>query len=79
MKLLTNTSAWRQWVKEEEGRFADAVHPQPTQYPCFGYMVLESWGQETLRPMYLYQQQIDEMSLAMKAAAQEIAWVQKLL
>jgi hypothetical protein len=23
MKLLTNISAWRQWIKDEEGRFAD--------------------------------------------------------
>jgi hypothetical protein len=76
MKLLTNVSAWRQWVKDEEGRFADKVHPQPTRYPCFAYMVLESWGQETQTPVYLYQQQIDEMSLAMKAAAQDIAWLQ---
>lgn len=77
MKLLTSTSSWRQWVKEEEGRFADAVHPKPTEYPCFGYMVLESWGQETLKPVYLYQKQVDEMSLAMKAAAQDIAWLKK--
>jgi hypothetical protein len=77
MKLLTNTNAWRQWVKDEEGRFADKVHPPPTEYPCYAHMVLESWGQETLTPVYLYQKQIDEMSLAMKAAAQDIAWLKK--
>lgn len=69
MKLLTNVSAWRQWIKDEEGRFADKVHPQPTQYPCFAYMQLESWGQETQTAVYLYQHQVDEMSLALLAAA----------
>ena len=77
MKLLTNTSAWRQWVKDEEGRFADKVHPQPKEYPCFAYMELESWGQETLTAVYLYQHQIEEMALALKAAAQDIAWMKK--
>jgi len=72
MKLLTNTSAWRQWVKDEEGRFADKVHPQPTQYPCFAYMVLESWGQETQSAVYLYRHQVEEMALALLAATREM-------
>ncbi|MDO8767594.1 MAG: hypothetical protein Q7K57_02595 [Burkholderiaceae bacterium] len=42
MKLLTSPTSWTQWIKEEEGRFADALHLQPTKYPCFGYMELES-------------------------------------
>jgi len=34
MKLLTNPKSWQQWIKEEQGRFADAqtfiaaCHPQ---------------------------------------------------
>ena len=71
MKLLTNVSAWRQWIKDEEGRFADKVHPQPKEYPCFAYMVLDSWGQETQTAMYLYQHQVDEMSLALLAASRQ--------
>ena len=63
MKLLTNTASWKQWNKEEEGRFADVEHPQTKKYPCFGYMQLESWGQETLRPIYLYQKDIDAMAM----------------
>ncbi len=77
MKLLSSLSAWRQWVKDEEGRFADKFHPQPTEYPCYAYMVLESWGQETQTAVYLYQHQIEEMALALKAAAQDIAWLKK--
>jgi hypothetical protein len=72
MKLLTSPDSWRQWVKEEEGRFADSQHPQPKRYPCFGYMVLESWGQETLRPVYLYQHDIDSMSVELISAAQRM-------
>jgi hypothetical protein len=71
MKLLINPSGWRQWIKDEEGRFADTSHPQPTKYPCFAYMVLESWGQETQTAVYLYKHQIDEMSLALLAATRQ--------
>lgn len=72
MKLLTNTASWKQWIKEEEGRFADVRHPQPTKYPCFAYMVLESWGQEALRPVYLYQHDIEAMALQLMMMAQKM-------
>ncbi len=72
MKLLTNTASWKQWIKEEEGRFADVEHPQPKKYPCFGYMQLESWGQETLRPIYLYQKDIDAMAMELVAMSQKM-------
>ena len=72
MKLLTNLATWRQWIKEEDGRFADRSHPQPTQYPCFAYMQLESWGQETQTVVYLYQHQVDEMALALLAASRQM-------
>ena len=42
MKLLTSPSSWKQWIKEEEGRFADVEHPPPKKFPCFAYMQLES-------------------------------------
>jgi hypothetical protein len=63
MKLLTSQSTWRQWIKQEEGRFADVQHPEPKKYPCFGYMELVSWGEETLRPIYLYQHDLEVMAL----------------
>lgn len=72
MKLLTNLATWRQWIKDEDGRFADRSHPQPTQYPCFAYMQLESWGQETQTAVYLYQHQVDEMALALLAATRQM-------
>jgi hypothetical protein len=72
MKLLTNTASWQRWIKEEEGRFATVEHPAPKRYPCFGYMQLESWGQETLRPVYLYQKDIDAMALDLLAMSQKM-------
>jgi hypothetical protein len=72
MKLLTNLATWRQWIKDEDGRFADRSHPQPTRYPCFAYMQLESWGQETQTPVYLYRHQVDEMALALLAATRQM-------
>ena len=72
MKLLTSPKSWQQWIKEEQGRFADALHPQPRKYPCYGYMELESWGQETLRPVYLYQHDLDAMTIELLAMAQKM-------
>lgn len=72
MKLLVNQSNWQQWVKAEVGRFSDVQHLAPVRYPCYGYMVLESWSQETLKPMYLYQKDIDAMSLELMVMAQNM-------
>ena len=72
MKLLTGLKSWQQWIKEEQGRFADALHAQPKKYPCYGYMELESWGQETLRPIYLYQHDLDAMALELLSMAQKM-------
>ena len=72
MKLLTSPAVWRQWIKEEQGRFANAQHPQPKKYPCFAYMELESWGKETLRPVYLYQHDLDAMAIELMAMAQKM-------
>ncbi len=72
MKLLVSHKSWQQWIKDEEGRFAAVNHPAPEKYPCYGYMALESWGQETLRPIYLYQRDVDAMSLELMALAQRM-------
>lgn len=72
MKLLTSAASWTKWIKEEEGRFADVQHPAPRKYPCYAYMELVSWGQETLRPLYLYQHDVDAMSIELMAAAQRM-------
>jgi len=37
-----------------------------------GYMELESWGQETLRPVYLYQHDLDAMAIELLAMAQKM-------
>lgn len=71
MKLLISPTAWKQWIKEEEGRFADTVHSPPDKYPCYAYMELESWGQETLRPIYLYQHDVDAMAVELMALSQK--------
>ena len=70
MKLLTGIASWQKWIKDEEGRFADVQHLPPKKFPCFGYMQLESWGQETLKPVYLLQEDLDAMAIELLAASQ---------
>jgi len=72
MKLLTSLAAWKQWVKAEEGRFAETTHTAPKMYPCYAYMELESWGQETLRSNYLYQHDVDAMAMALLTMSQKM-------
>jgi hypothetical protein len=54
------------------GRFEDVQHPQSKKYPCHGYMELASWGHQSLRPVYLYQRDIDAMALKLLAMAQKM-------
>jgi hypothetical protein len=72
MKLLIGLAAWKQWIKEEEGRFAEITHTPPKMYPCYAYMELESWGQESLRPNYLYQHDVDAMAGALLSMSQKM-------
>ena len=69
---MTRPGSWTKWIKDEERRFADTQHPLPKKYPCYAYMELESWGQETLRPVYLYQHDVDAMSIELVSAAQKM-------
>ena len=72
MKLLTSQMSWKLWIQAEEGRFSDAQHPPPGKYPCFAYLALESWGQETQRAVYLYQHDVEAMALELLAMAQKM-------
>jgi hypothetical protein len=33
-ETLMSLATWKQWIKEEEGRFADVAHTPPKKYPC---------------------------------------------
>jgi hypothetical protein len=68
MKLLTGQQSWRQWLKDEGGRFSTVEHPEPKKYPCYGYLQLLSWREETLRPVYLYQHDLETMTLELMLA-----------
>jgi len=68
VKSLTNRASWLQWIRAEEGRFADVQHPEPKKYPCFGYMESLSWGKESLRPIYLYRHDLESMTMDLLAA-----------
>lgn len=72
MKLLSSRQSWQLWIKEEQGRFSDAQHPPPKKYPCYGYMQLESWSQQSLRPVYLYQHNLEAMAIELLAMAQKM-------
>lgn len=72
MKLLTNHPSWQQWVRSEESRFTDLKHPAPTRYPCYAYMALDSRAQQTLRPLYLYQAELEAMALELMSTAQRM-------
>jgi hypothetical protein len=72
MKLLRSRESWAQWIKGEDGRFADTEHPVPKKFPCYGYMEVVSWAQTSQRPVYLYAHDLDAMSIELIAAAQRM-------
>jgi len=72
MKLLTSLPSWQQWVRSEESRFTDVKHPTPKRYPCYAFMEIDSRAQQTLRPVYLYQAELEAMALELMATAQRM-------
>jgi len=48
---------------------ADYEHPAPQKYPCFSYMEIVSWAQCSQRPVYIYQHDLDAMSIELIAAS----------
>lgn len=62
MKLIKTQLEWQQWFQDEVGRFAAEPVEPPIHYPCFAYTTLESWGQETLKAVYLYRHDVEEMA-----------------
>ena len=70
MKLITNERTWRKFLRDAVGMYRDDVRLQrswagpgykPT-FPCFGYAVVESFGYEEQRPMYLTQAHLESMT-----------------
>lgn len=43
----------------------------PKSAPCYGFMELESWGQENLRPHNLYWHDLDAKALELMVSAQK--------
>ena len=72
MKLLRNRESWAKWIKSEDGRLADIEHPAPKKFPCYGYMEVMNWAQVSQRPVYLYQHDLDAMSIDLIAASQRM-------
>jgi len=72
MKLLTSNQSWQQWVRSEESRFTDLQYPVPKRYPCYAFMEIDSRVQQSLRPVYLYQAELEAMALELMATAQRM-------
>jgi len=59
MKLLKNKKEWRKW-KREEGLEDDEAQV-PDQFPCYAYIVVTSWMNETVKALYKSEKDISEM------------------
>ena len=72
MKLLPTTTAWKQWVQQEDGQSGYLDHPKPKRFPCYAYMRLVSRPQGSVQPVYLYLHDLDTMGLELMAFAQKL-------
>lgn len=58
MKLLKSEVALRRWLLKDGGAYRSDIkrrdYPKPKSYPCYGYLVVESYAYEKQEPLFLY-------------------------
>lgn len=59
MTLLKNKRAWKRWAKEHQSPGQN--FPEPTQYPCWAYLTVFSFGYEEEQENYLSRENIEVM------------------
>ena len=60
MTFLKNKRAWKRWAKANEN--FSAPFDEPTEYPCFGYTTVLSYGYEEDQAKYLYADDVAQMA-----------------
>lgn len=71
MKLLKNERAYRAWSTGKDGwdTYKDRFRTEaPTEYPCYAYLVVQSFGYEEVAPQYLYSSDVEMMMQELQRA-----------
>lgn len=61
MIYLKNERAWTRWARKND-RYQQTKFTPPTEYPCFAYAVVESYGYEEDQAQYLYRKDVERMA-----------------
>ncbi|MFM0608621.1 hypothetical protein PQR05_29245 [Paraburkholderia sediminicola] len=67
MKLIKNRAGWRRFLKNDVGLYpgkrGDEVsgYPEPIEFPCYAYAVVQSFAYEEQKPVILYEDDIERM------------------
>jgi hypothetical protein len=62
MTLLRNKRQWRKWAKVFHGGQPQVAPPkEPTEFPCFVYETVQSFGYEECNEHYLYRADLKAM------------------
>ncbi|HKO43363.1 MAG TPA: hypothetical protein VJU84_08735 [Pyrinomonadaceae bacterium] len=69
MRLLKSRLAWKRWVRAEGMAEQDSQPDEPSQYPCFAYAIVLSYGYEEQQPVYIYRSELNRMCEQMKKTA----------
>lgn len=70
-KLLKSARAYRSWATGKDGwdTYKDRWPVcAPTEYPCFGYTAVSSFGYEEESPLYLYAADLEIMIRELREA-----------
>lgn len=62
MKLLKDQSAWKRWMKSEGLASQAFTTSPPSEYPCYAYCTVHSFGYEEQNANYLYEKDIFKMN-----------------
>jgi hypothetical protein len=65
MKFLINERVFKRWARKiEKGQ--DCTLDKPKLYPCFGYLVVQSYAYEEDQALYLYPDDVARMATQMQ-------------
>lgn len=61
MTLFKNKLSWKRWANRVNRGQPQSPIDAPIEFPCFGYLITQSFGYEEEQAVYLYNSDVIDM------------------